>query len=909
MSRGCLLLTGLVLATPILLADRPPAPLGIEVAKGRPQLTLPEAPIAPVVGMDYRLWIESSGDLTHWDAAGEINLGTDGRLVFPTEGTGVRFHRLRAELVETGDSVDGADLFGLNRVFAEELSALGPITPTDFAERFVPDTPHLEQITFDPRDALFWSDFNADPAVVNADKTEGDPGWRSFDFRLTAEELAVFLQNGFVVSERLAEGNPLKLDPWVTPVPTFASVFYKVFNDDLPVFVSADPVLHAWHFTYQHMLSEMEETLLLQHLRAILDTMAATLDSLPPQVREGTLRVSLEDAEYFLAVGRQLLRIHESPAFELPVSCDHPRFIPTLQAIDNLEAYLVPPGFEMFGGHRLVDFSQFRPRSYYTRSLQLQHYFRAMMWVARADLRIFPGRPAGPDAEAQALRELGTAVTLALLLQQSDGDLVESWRQMDSILRLFVGRTDSMNFAHLLPLLEASGITSFDSITSQQQIVDLQAAIANGTLGLQLIPGDVHLTPLGHEQAQMPRAFAFMGQRFIPDGWAMAQVTYDRIHWPEEIWPLTFDFKVLRRMCSSLDVAYSVLGNITTADLIAERMLMPWQDGGFRDGYPYAHNLVALKRTFDRYTPEAWGDTLYTRWLRALRALSEPTIGTEFPEAMRTRAWTRRTLNTQLASYTELKHDTLLYGKQPYAASFLCEYPAGFVEPVPAFWACMAALADAAADGLGQLDTSNNNVLTIYRTHDPRQPALVDPAQRQAARIAACRTFSAHMRTLESLAQKELLQQPFTDADLLFIQGLMNSQAHEYVGPTFDGWYPELFYKDYALLGGTADENGSNKLDPLVADIFTAPPDWIDPVGGVLHEATGNVDLLLISVDNGPDRRVYAGPVLSHYEFVLPGPTLNRLTDEEWNWQLQSEGPPPRPDWTRSYLVTPTAAP
>ena len=87
----------------------------------------------------------------------------------------------------------------------------------------------------------------------------------------------------------------------------------------------------------------------------------------------------------------------------------------------------------------------------------------------------------------------------------------------------------------------------------------------------------------------------------------------------------------------------------------------------------------------------------------------------------------------------------------------------------------------------------------------------------------------------------------------------------------------------------------------MVTDIHTAPPDQVDPVGGVLHEATGNVDLLMIAVDSGVDRLVYAGPTLSHYEFVVPGPTLRRLTDEEWMWQDYPW--PGRPEWTQSYLV------
>ena len=63
------------------------------------------------------------------------------------------------------------------------------------------------------------------------------------------------------------------------------------------------------------------------------------------------------------------------------------------------------------------------------------------------------------------------------------------------------------------------------------------------------------------------------------------------------------------------------------------------------------------------------------------------------------------------------------------------------------------------------------------------------------------------------------------------------------------------------------------------------------------------MDLLFIAINNRPDRMMYAGPVLSHYEYFLPGPNLQRLTDEEWTSLLSTAHRPDRPDWTRSYLV------
>ena len=40
-----------------------------------------------------------------------------------------------------------------------------------------------------------------------------------------------------------------------------------------------------------------------------------------------------------------------------------------------------------------------------------------------------------------------------------------------------------------------------------------------------------------------------------------------------------------------------------------------------------------------------------------------------------------KNLNTQMASWTELRHDTLLYAKPTYTDPGLCVYPDGYVEP------------------------------------------------------------------------------------------------------------------------------------------------------------------------------------------------------------------------------------
>jgi hypothetical protein len=69
----------------------------------------------------------------------------------------------------------------------------------------------------------------------------------------------------------------------------------------------------------------------------------------------------------------------------------------------------------------------------------------------------------------------------------------------------------------------------------------------------------------------------------------------------------------------------------------------------------------------------------------------------------------------------------------------------------------------------------------------------------------------------------------------------------------------------------------------------------------VVHEGVGNIEFLLLAVDNGKDRMVYAGPVLSHYEFIIPG--VARQSDAEWRKSLEAGSAPTRPAWTSAYLA------
>jgi len=172
-------------------------------------------------------------------------------------------------------------------------------------------------------------------------------------------------------------------------------------------------------------------------------------------------------------------------------------------------------------------------------------------------------------------------------------------------------------------------------------------------------------------------------------------------------------------------------------------------------------------------------------------------------------------------------------------------------------------------------------------------------------------SFAATIVVLQSIVEKELAGLPLSSKETAVLEEIVEQQesygAAE--GRTFNGWYPGLFYRNVYHGNPFGVGEGSDAWDPLVTDVFTAAPDFqVGAPGSVLHEGVGNVHLLMIVVDSGPDRMVYAGPVLSHYQFEAPANI--RRSDSEWKSTLQTGVKPPSPEWTESYLVpTESSAP
>jgi hypothetical protein len=215
---------------------------------------------------------------------------------------------------------------------------------------------------------------------------------------------------------------------------------------------------------------------------------------------------------------------------------------------------------------------------------------------------------------------------------------------------------------------------------------------------------------------------------------------------------------------------------------------------------------------------------------------------------MRSEAWGRRLLNTQLASWAELRHDTILYAKQSYTSGTTCDFPDAYVDPYPEFFAKVEAYAQSGQTLLQALGVTALPTLQRANGHFEN---LASAASR-----------------LRQMAEYERSGAAFTPDMLAFINEAVAIQEI-CGGASASGWYPELFYGNPV------------EFDPTIADVHTQPFDEAgSPVGKVLHVGTGYARAMVVVAENCSGPRAYVGPVSSYYEEITSN--FERLTDEQW---------------------------
>lgn len=179
----------------------------------------------------------------------------------------------------------------------------------------------------------------------------------------------------------------------------------------------------------------------------------------------------------------------------------------------------------------------------------------------------------------------------------------------------------------------------------------------------------------------------------------------------------------------------------------------------------------------------------------------------------------------------------------------------------------------------------------------------VDLAERFTLMIAHLENFSETCLVLKGIAGQQLAGVPHTQEMTDFLKATVeNYTITGYGGDRlYNGWFPQLYFENNRH---DPFEPPSATWNPVVVDVHTNTLDTIcynDP-GAILHEGTGRVQFMLTAVKH-PDGSAcaYGGPVMSHYEFTTPLGV--RMSDEEWQTQLERGMEPPFAAWKQDFLV------
>ncbi|MBZ0290433.1 MAG: DUF3160 domain-containing protein, partial [Anaerolineae bacterium] len=477
------------------------------------------------------------------------------------------------------------------------------------------------------------------------------------------------------------------------------------------------------------------------------------------------------------------------------------------------------------------DFSQYRPRGHYTGDAELESYFRSMMWLSRITFR------AKDDTET---------LTALMLLRALRGNAFPMWQTVHNTLTFLIGPVDDLGPPEYAPLADEifGADLSLASLSNPAKLVSFRErlkALPGPRINGLVLPTS---TQAGEEQ-DLTRGFRVMGQRFTFDGYLLQQLMS----------PYVGTQSNLRALPLGLDVP-AVMGSDTAYGLAA--------DAGATSYEHYDTQVDSLRGQIASLTRDNWLENTYSGWLWTLQPLwlreSAP-----YPPLMATDAWLRKDVQTGLGSWTQLKHDTVLYVKQPTGfggggpplASF------GYVEPNPLVFARIAAIAALTAQGL-----SDHGIID-FTDYNSAPPELI-------ASAFELRDLAIRSASYAEIARKELAGEPLTESEYFSIQ-----------------LYGEYLY---TLLHTLYQGEGEPPPVALVTDVANNPD-----AKTVLQEGVGDVDFIYVVIP-APDGRlqIARGGVFSYYEFI--NDINQRMTDEEWRALVDSGGLPPRPSWVSSFM-------
>ncbi|MBQ2297743.1 MAG: DUF3160 domain-containing protein [Ruminiclostridium sp.] len=635
----------------------------------------------------------------------------------------------------------------------------------------------------------------------------------SYQFYLNEEQVALLEENQFFVTD------------------TYYHEFFELYESNryamVPNFVTVDSLMHTYHLYFSLLLNRTEKNYLSDDLLGLSQAMlTASMEQYDALVGTPWEEAACRNVAFFAVAAALQDASVTPPAYAADLVAQE------LEAI-YAEAGVIPSPISL----AYVDYTQFKPRGYYEGDETLEQYFRAMMWYGQINF-------------AQKEDTLNRSALLMTMAMEQAGFQV--WEKIYTVTSFFAGVSDDLGYYEYAPAIQSA----FGAMPTADQLADSEDAYQDYVaLISQMRPPAVNSVPVMQGTENIPeetKGFRFMGQRFTIDAAVMQQLVYSNIK--------ENSAGEKRMLPDTLDMP-AALGSDVALQLL--------EDQGATDFSGYSDNMEKLRETLAAAPESSWSTSLYSSWLYTLEPLLEPK-GEGYPSFMTSTEWAKKDLETYAGSFTELKHDTVLYGKQVMAEMGGGEMEVlddrGYVQPEVQVYSRFQALAQQTADGLeamGYIDSADVENLS-------RLAQLADQ--------------------LLTISVKELQNETLTDDEYELIRAYGGTLEHfwlEAVEDKTDSPYPEP----------------TEIPASLVTDIAT------DPNGTVLQVATGTPAQIVVVVPVDGQLRLASGSVFNFYQFEYP--MSQRLTDSEWRylsgeWQSMDGPYTPgadieKPWWTQSY--------
>ncbi len=457
-------------------------------------------------------------------------------------------------------------------------------------------------------------------------------------------------------------------------VPAQHHQLFHVYDENhyqyIPNFITTDIYLQVLHKHFSSILQKIEEDKFIPLLTELLNNTLQQSLEFEKKANDAQLKKAAQWTTTYLAIGYTL--ISGNPKL---VSDEQQRFY-----TEETERIMSASGTgSEFLKSTVLQYSQFKPRGNYTKTPELENYFRCVKWLNTAPIYI-------KDDE-----RFLSAVLLAAYIKNSAQQL-QSFKTFNEAMKFIVGDEDNVSIAHLINLIQPEEAKDPALLNDPTKLRSLREKLA--ALDVDKIKPQGGDKATNEELSQS--SILFTAGRYTFD----TEILSKLIH--------VLQPKPRRPFPKGLDV-FATFGNKE-----AERILInEYKEDKQWDGY--TNSLTKLKSQFEGYSD--WDRNIYTKTFEAINSLNS--INDEYPLFMKTPSWERKNLSTSLAAWTELKHDMLLYAEQPYAAQ------AGegggppppqhisYVEPNVAFWTKALELVDFQEKKLTQFNLLGENIQRI----------------------------------------------------------------------------------------------------------------------------------------------------------------------------------------------------